>query len=666
MATETARPSSPPAATRSSPALIVTTLALCGVVVSLQQTLLLPLLPELPELLDTSVDNASWLVTATLLSGAIATPTLSRLADMHGKRRMMLVALGLSVAGSLLGALSPTLPLLITARALQGVGMALVPIGIAAMRDELPRDRLPLGVALMSATLAIGAGVGLPLAGLITEHLGWHAIFWVTGAVGLALVAAVMRVLPESPVRTRGSFDLRGAVLLSVALTAVLVALSKGGQWGWLSPATLGSGAAGLVLLALWAPLELRTPAPLVDIRVAMRRAVLLPNLGSFLAGFGLFANMLVSTQQMQQPETTGYGLGFDALHTGLWLAPAALAFALMAPVSAWLIGRIGPQLTMIAGASIMGVTYLARIVLSDDVLQIAIGSVVVSAGTAMAYAAFPTLVTRAVPVTETASANGLNVLLRAMGTSTSSATIAAMATISTTEIAGVTYPSWTAIATVFWLAAGASFAVALLGVPMVRMTEYRDDAIEPAFEGDRQQQRVVHGRVVTSEDQPARNAVVTIMTPDGDSVDWGQADTEGQFAAAVPSEGEYLVVAAAEGWRPQSRLTPLRADEPVTLVLGERVMLNGTITGPAGPCADALVVLTRGNGEVVGTTHTDAAGEYHMRRPANGRYILTAVATDGATASRTATVFEARAIDLTLPQAGASARPRRAGKSAR
>ncbi|MDN5745948.1 MAG: MFS transporter, partial [Nocardioidaceae bacterium] len=195
-----------------SPAVIVTMLSLCGIVVSLQQTLLLPLLPELPNLLSTSTDNASWLVTATLMTGAISTPTVSRLADMYGKRRMMLVALAVSVLGSLLGALSESLPLLVGARALQGVGMALVPVGIAIMRDELPREKVPLGVALMSATLAIGAGAGLPLAGLIADHMDWHACFWLTGLVGALLLVGAAVIIPESPVRTGGSFDLRGAV----------------------------------------------------------------------------------------------------------------------------------------------------------------------------------------------------------------------------------------------------------------------------------------------------------------------------------------------------------------------------------------------------------------------------------------------------------------------
>src|SRR5690606_16466605 len=145
----------------------------------------------------------------------------------------------ISVLGSLVGEFSEDIALFILARALQVVGMAGMPVGIAILRDELPREQIPLGAALMSATLAIGAGVGLPVSGLISEHLDWHAIFWVTGAVGVILLAAAMVVLPESPVRTRGSFDFRGAVLLSIALTALMLAISKGSHWGWGSPTTL-------------------------------------------------------------------------------------------------------------------------------------------------------------------------------------------------------------------------------------------------------------------------------------------------------------------------------------------------------------------------------------------------------------------------------------------
>ncbi|WP_158296484.1 MFS transporter [Nocardioides albidus] len=635
----------------SSPAIVVTMLACCGIVVSLQQTLLLPLLPELPRLLDTSADSASWLVTATLLAGAVATPTISRLADMYGKRRMMVVALGAAVAGSLLGALSQALPLLIGARALQGVGVALIPVAIAIMRDELPRDRVPLGVALMSATLAIGAGIGLPLSGVIVEHMDWHASFWITGAVGLILIVGTVLVLPESPVRTSGAFDLRGAILLSIALTAVMLALSKGSQWGWTAPATLGCVAGGVVVLAAWIPLELRTPRPLVDLRVAARRSVVLVNLASLFLGFSMFANMLVTTQLLQMPKETGYGLGLDILHAGLWMVPNAAAFGLMAPVSAWLTRRVGPQTTVIAGAVIMGATYLGRVSYSDDLAQIVIGSVLVGIGTAMGYGALPTLIMRAVPVTETASANGLNVLLRSLGTSTASAATAAIATASTVAVAGRSLPSLDGLMLVFWLAAGAAMVTALLGVPMLRMREYAEAADRSGAENTTRAQ-IVQGQVLSLKGQPIRHAVVTVLTPDGRAVDWGQADAEGRFTAAVPEPADYLVVTAADGWRPRSRMMTLDSAGPVPpIVLRERLTLGGSILDANGqPVVDALVVLTRATGELVATVRTDHEGRYEVPRPANGRYVLTVAGPDEALGARTLSIWEeARDFDLIL-----------------
>ena len=640
------------AAPRRNSAAIVTTLSLCGIVVSLQQTLLLPMLPQLPALLDTSADSASWLVTATLLTGAVATPTVSRLADMHGKRRMMVLALAVSVLGSLLGGLSQAMPLLIAARALQGVGMALIPVGIAIMRDELPRERLPLGVALMSATLAIGAGVGPPLAGLISEHLDWHAIFWLTGVVGVALLAAVLAVLPESPVVSRGTFDTRGAVLLSVALVALLLTLSKGAQWGWGSPVTLGLAAGGLLLLAVWAPLELRTPSPLVDLRVAARRSVLLVNIASLLAGFAMFANMLLTTQFLQMPRSTGYGLGLDVLHTGLWMMPNAAVFGLMAPVAAALTRRFGGQVTLISGAVIMGVAYLVRTQLSDNLTQVVIGSVVVGIGTAMAYGAMPTLIMRAVPVTETASANGLNVLLRSLGTSTASATTAAVTTAWVVTVAGQSAPSLQGLNLLLWASAATALGAAVVAVPMLRMRDFAEESDRTGTDSAGRPTGVVRGQVLDADARPIRSAVVTVLTPDGKPVDWGQADSAGRFTAAIPVTGDYLVVTAAEGWRPRSRIMTLDTESPLPpLVLRDRLTLSGTITDSSGrPSTDALVVLTRHSGEAVDSIRTDHEGRYEILRPPNGRYVLTVVAGDGAIGARPVTVWEAaRTVDLVL-----------------
>jgi len=457
-----------PPAPQRRPGLVLAVLALCGTVMSLQQSIVVPVLPVLPGLLDTSPDNASWILTASLLSGAVTTPVVARLADMHGKRLLMTVVLAVMVTGSAVGAFSETLAVAIAARTLQGVGVALVPVAIAAMRDELPPDRVPLGVALMSSTLAIGSAAGLPVAGLIVTHLDWHAVFWVTGAAGTVMLVAVPLVLNPSRVVTRGSFDGPGALLLGGGLSAVLLALTQGAQWGWTSPATLACAAGGVLALVALVPLELRSRHPLVDVRIAKRPAVLLVNVASLLLGFAMFTNLLVSAQLLQLPAATGFGLGLPPAVAGLWLAPSSLALAVTAPVASLLIRRAGAEATLLLGSVCMAAAYAARTVLSHELWQVVAGSVLVVSSVSLTFAAMPVLLIRAVPETETASANGLNHLLRSVGSSGSSAVTAVLMTMGLVAVGGASFPSFDSLVTVLWLAAATSVVAAVAALALV------------------------------------------------------------------------------------------------------------------------------------------------------------------------------------------------------
>lgn len=152
---------------------------------------------------------------------------------MYGKRKMMVVCLAIMVSGSVLAAVGGSFVWLIIGRTLQGFATALIPVGISIMRDELTKEKIGTAVALMSATMGIGSALGLPLAGVLYESLGWASIFWVTAGAGTLLFFAVVLMVPESKVRTPGRFDFAGALVLSAALAALLLALSKGGSWGW-------------------------------------------------------------------------------------------------------------------------------------------------------------------------------------------------------------------------------------------------------------------------------------------------------------------------------------------------------------------------------------------------------------------------------------------------
>src|ERR1017187_3915165 len=217
------------------PGAIIAILAFCGIVAALRQTLVLPLVASLPRLLDTSASNTSWVITSTLLAGAVIVPISGRLGDMFGKRRMLIISLAVLAAGSVLCALTSSLVLMVAGRVLQGAAMGAIPLGISILRDELPRERVGSAVAAISATLGVGGAIGLPMSALIAQGGGWHMVFWASAALGLVALALVVGLLPESSVRTPTRFDALGAVGLGIGLMALLLAITEGASWGWTS-----------------------------------------------------------------------------------------------------------------------------------------------------------------------------------------------------------------------------------------------------------------------------------------------------------------------------------------------------------------------------------------------------------------------------------------------
>lgn len=632
----TSRPDAVPEAPRGvATGLIITVLGLCGTLVSLQQTLVLPLLPDFPTILDTTTDNASWLITITLLTGAVGTPIVSRLADMFGKRLMLLVCLGSVIVGSLLGAVSETLAPVIIARGLTGIGTALVPVGISIMRDHLPSEKVGSGVALMSATLGIGGAVGMPLAGVIYQNFTWQMLFVVSGGFAVLMFVLVLLVVPESTVRTRGRFDYVGALLLSVALTCFLLAVSKAGTWGWFDRFTISLVIGAGLILAAWVPWELRQGQPLVDIRTSMRRTVLLTNVASILIGLAMFINFLTSAQQVQMPESTGYGFGLSVIETGLVLLPQGILMVLMSPVAAWLIRVYGPRAMLMAGAIVIAVGFVLRAFLHSSVLEVVIAAAISSLGTAIAFAAMPTLIMRSVPITETASANGLNTLLRAIGTSSASALVAAL--FAAMAMPGnPTVPRFEAYALVFWIGAAAALLGALVAgfitrpqpagrraeVPGEIVAAERHELKQPEAENE----VVVGGLVTDEQDRPIKQAVVTVLQPDGRHVDWGRTDNAGRYTLALPRAGHYLVVVSADGWGPMSGLEELGEADLDQIRMNRRLLLTGHVTDDGQPLGGVMLSLIRHSGEYVATKHADDEGGYEIGLPPPGRYVLTVV----------------------------------------
>uniref|UniRef100_A0AAU2A0F6 MFS transporter n=1 Tax=Streptomyces sp. NBC_00093 TaxID=2975649 RepID=A0AAU2A0F6_9ACTN len=464
---------------------LVAVLAFAGIVVSLMQTLVIPILPSLPRLLDASASNTAWAVTATLLAAAVATPVAGRLGDMYGKRRMLLVSLALLVTGAVVCALSDSLVPMIVGRALQGLAAAVVPLGISVMRDVLPAERLAASTALMSASLGIGSALGLPAAAFLADRFDWHLLFWASATLGTLAAVLVTVVVPESTVRTGGRFDLVGSLGLAAGLVSLLLAVSKGGDWGWASPATLGLFSTAVLVLPAWGLYELRTGQPLVDLRTTARRQVLFTNLASVAFGFSMFAMSLVLPQVLQLPEGTGYGLGKSMLAVGLVLAPQGLVMMTMSTVSARLTRAKGPKTTLMCGAVIVACGYSLSLVLMSEVWHITLIACTIGAGIGFAYGAMPALIMDAVPASETAAANSLNTLMRSLGTSFAGALAGVVLARMTTDFGGYPLPAENGFKVVMAIGAGSAvlaFAVASF-IPARRTTAQEEPAADGAAE---------------------------------------------------------------------------------------------------------------------------------------------------------------------------------------
>ncbi|MYX46163.1 MFS transporter, partial [Streptomyces sp. SID89] len=549
--TTTNRPS------RSASGAVVPVLAFAGIVVAVMQTLLVPVIKDLPQLLDTSPSNATWVLTSTLLSGAVATPIMGRLGDLYGKRRMLILSLAVMVVGALVSAFTSALLPMIAGRTLQGFAMGAIPLGIGLMRDMLPREKLGSSMALMSSSIGVGGGLALPAAALVAQHTNWHALFY--GAAGLGVLSIVLTLLtvPESPMRAEGSFDLLGALGLSAGLVLFLLPITKGSDWGWSSATTLGLFAAAAAVLLLWGLLELRVAAPLVDLRTTARREVLLTNLASIMVGVAFYVVSLVLPQLLQLPTATGYGLGRSMVVAGLCVAPLGLTMMFTAPVYARLSARYGPKVTLIIGLLIIAIGYGGGLGLMNAAWQTVVTSLMLGAGIGLAYSSLPALIVGAVPASETGAANGLNTLMRSIGTSVSSAVIGMVLANTADHVNGVAIPTMHGFRVSFLIATAAVAAGLVLAlclpkpnrstVPQLRASSEEDANLARAEEV----LRGFRGRVLDAQGVPVARAKVTLIDHRGRQAGATLSGEDGSYVLVVPARGPYVLAARAAGHGP-------------------------------------------------------------------------------------------------------------------
>ncbi|MFF9065945.1 MFS transporter [Streptomyces sp. NPDC014891] len=466
----------PPAADPRRETVVVFALSLAAMVVSMMQTLPVPILGLIRTDLGTSTADVSWVTTATLLSAAVFTPLLGRFGDQHGKKPTLVAVLGVMVAGSVVAALATSLPLLILGRVLQGAATAIFPLALSVLREEVRPQRLPGAMALVSGTLAFGSGLALVATGLLTSgaDADYRSAFWMaTGFAALALVAVALLV-PATRHKTGGRTDLLGALTLGITLLLLLLPVSQGHEWGWASARTLGSFAGAAVMAAVWVLVERKVREPLVDMRMFVHRPVLMANLAGVLVGFGMFANFLGVSYLVQMPQAlTGYGFDASILRASVqFLLPGAIVSLLASPIGGRLVRHRGPRaaLALAAGLGAVGFAWLALD--HGHTLSVIGAGIVVGAAVSFGYAAMPAVIMSSVPHHQSGIANGINSISRSTGSAIGSAvvtTILASQTVAHLPAGVPPLPAESGFTLTFWIGAAAFALVAAIAGPGLR-----------------------------------------------------------------------------------------------------------------------------------------------------------------------------------------------------
>ena len=363
--------------------------------------------------LGASIEQLEWTVNAYNLSFAVLLMTAAAVGDRFGRRRMFAAGLGLFVAASAACALAPDVEWLIAARAVQGVGAAMItPVALALLSANYPAELRGKAMGLFAGITGLAVLAGPVVGGAIAQGAAWEWIFWLNVPIGLAAIPLVLRRIPESYGR-RARLDFTGLALVSGAALGIVWALVRGNAAGWGSVEVVGALAAGIVLAIAFVAWELRAPEPMLPMGFFRSRGFAAGNASVFFLIASLFGAAFFLAQFLQT------SLGYGPLGTGLRLMPWTATLFIVAPIAGSLVNRVGERPLIVGGLLLqaIGMAWIGLIASpSMDYVDMVPALVLAGTGVSMAIPATQNVVMSAVPATEAGKASGTYNMLRQLG----------------------------------------------------------------------------------------------------------------------------------------------------------------------------------------------------------------------------------------------------------
>jgi EmrB/QacA subfamily drug resistance transporter len=381
--------------------------------VVLDSVVVITALPRMQRDLHVTLSSLQWTLNAYGIAFAAGIITAAALGDRFGRRRVFTIGLALFTVASVACALAPNLSVLIVARTVQGLGGAVVlPLSLTILTAAFPVERRGMIVGIYGGLAGLAVAMGPIVGGALTQSIDWHWIFWINVPIGIVAVLLGVRLLPEScgaPER----LDLVGVGLVTAGVVALVWALTRANDVGWGSAETIGSLAAGVLLLAGFIWWERRVAEPMVPPGMFAVRDFAIGNVTTFLMSGAIFAGGLLVTEEFQLARH------FSPVGAGLRLLPFFATPMLVSPVAGALSDRTGRRPIIVAGLSLLtaGFVWVAwRGAMQTSWIELVIALLVAGVGISMALPTVPTAVLSAVAPHEMGKASGINYMAQRFG----------------------------------------------------------------------------------------------------------------------------------------------------------------------------------------------------------------------------------------------------------
>ncbi|WMT50758.1 MAG: MFS transporter [Ferroplasma sp.] len=418
---------------KKSISITIALMAFSGLLIIYVETMIVPAIPIFITFFHSTYSNVSWILTAYIISGTVSAAIFGKVADIVGKKKIFIILGIIYTIAISFGGFTRTLDELIAVRAVQGLGFGMIPIAFAIINDVVPREKLALAQGIMSATFAIGSGIGLVLGSYITETLGWQWDFHTAIPVAVILLILVFIFIRENTVTGKQKIDFAGVAMLGGGLVALIFALSEGQHYGWYSHLIIGLFIAALVLFTVFAYFESHYKYAFINMKLLKKRNIFLSNIVGLFAMAAMYFLFFTVPTLLQDPAPSGFGK--TVFDSGLILFPATVMNMVFAPVAARIIRKRGPRLSILMGLTVdligFGLLYLYRATIPEILLD----TIFVGAGISMMLVGIINVLLTSTPRENAGEATGMNTVFRDIGMSIAPAFGGALETMYTVKV---------------------------------------------------------------------------------------------------------------------------------------------------------------------------------------------------------------------------------------